>query len=733
MELIDLELKLQDRYFYNPKSSKTELELSSLLVPKFEEYVHAEEFLGHSEVGMNIQLDDLIAMVGEEDFKEMLFEKPEIVIPSIEYAMHYVALHSASDPSQIMDCRCIVRVQIPKPTSTIKELKASSIGKLICIKGTVIRASSIKPHLVSMVFCCSTCKANKEVTFRDGKYTEPKKCHLCGSSSFIPMRNTVKVTETQRIRIQEVDEGEGRIPRSIEIELVNELVNTCVPGDTVIVSGVLRRNDSITKQFKRKNKSQTIYEPYIAVNYLENCRAETGDRDITEFSEKDMKFIEILKEKNNLLRLLVHSLCPPIYGHYIVKTAIVLVLFGGTRKHDIAKIRADSHLLIVGDPGLGKSQMLRAVANIVPRGVYVSGSSTTKTGLTVALHRYSGTSDFTLESGALVLGDQGVCCIDEFDKMERADYSSLLEAMEQQSISIAKAGICCTLLARTSVIAAANPVEGHFNCGKTVSENINMPSPLLSRFDLIFVLVDNPDAEADKELSNHIIKMHSGKNIQRKYSQLSISQISSTGTTQSTNGRISLRDYLSDHSVESSDPLPPRLFRKYLAYARANIHPQLNEEAKLELQRFYIELRQSYKEDDDTPVTTRQLESLIRLTEARAKAECREIATKDDAMDVIEIFKIASLTGLGGISNSPVIDFRAMGGVRGGKSKMLKSLMRVFQTEAKKKNSNILTKNEIQQIASQLHVPDMQDLVDQLNNEGFLLKQSGGYKLATGM
>ena len=475
ISITDLELILQDRYFCNPKNCQTELEISGILQPKFQEYVNCEEFIGHSEVEMKIQLDDLIELIDEENFKEILFDKPEIIIPSIEYTMHHVALITSTHPEQLMDCRCYVRIQIPKPTHTIKELKASTIGKLICIKGTVIKASSIKPFLRSMIFQCSTCKSEKEITFRDGKYVVPKKCASCNATTFVPLRHTIKITETQRIRVQEVDEGEGRIPRSIECELVHELVNTCVPGDTVIVSGVLKRNENVPKTFSKRNKDQTIYEPFISVNYIENCRSDIENKDIFEFTENDMKFIENIKEKEHLLRLLVHSLCPPIYGHYIVKAALLLILFGGTRKQEMGKIRADSHLLIVGDPGLGKSQMLRAIANVVPRGVYVSGSSTTKTGLTVSLHRYAGTSDFTLESGALVLGDQGVCCIDEFDKMEKGDYSSLLEAMEQQSISIAKAGICCTLPARTSVITAANPIEGHFNKGKTISENIPQP------------------------------------------------------------------------------------------------------------------------------------------------------------------------------------------------------------------------------------------------------------------
>ena len=194
----EMEIILQDRYFHNPKNCQTELEISGILQPKFEEYVNCEEFIGHSEVEMKIHLDDLIELVNEDNFQEILFEKPEIIIPSIEYTMHHVALITSNSPQQLMDCRCYVRIQIPKPTHTIKELKASSIGKFICIKGTVIKASSIKPFLISMIFQCNSCKMEKEISFRDGKYVVPKKCAACNSTSFIPLRHTIKITETQQ-------------------------------------------------------------------------------------------------------------------------------------------------------------------------------------------------------------------------------------------------------------------------------------------------------------------------------------------------------------------------------------------------------------------------------------------------------------------------------------------------------------------------------------------------------
>ena len=286
----------------------------------------------------------------------------------------------------------------------------------------------------------------------------------------------------------------------------------------------------------------------------------------------------------------MHSLCPSIYGQELVKAGLVLALFGGCQKFsdDANKIplRGDPHILVVGDPGLGKSQLLQALGNVAPRGVYLCGNTTTTAGLTVTLHKDGGTGDYALEAGALVLGDQGICCIDEFDKM-RQQHQALLEAMEQQSISIAKAGVVCSLPARTAIVAAANPVGGHYNKGKTVAENIKMSSPLLSRFDLVFILLDEANEERDKMLSEHVMSLHASSARRRSAALDDFARLPAGsggrggGVAMDGDGEEvpPLTDRLRLRRQEELDPIPPSLLRKYVAYARKYVHPKLTAEA----------------------------------------------------------------------------------------------------------------------------------------------------------
>nr|KAJ3421179.1 DNA replication licensing factor mcm8 [Polyrhizophydium stewartii] len=512
-----------------------------------------------------VDYKDLSAVL--TDLGERLKSHPGALLGCLGMAATLVAMtHLRQDDyfDPVYD-RKIVRIVGHPVVTPLKDLKSNLMGKFISIRGTVVRVSSVKPMTTQMAFLCTKCERTQVQVLVDGKFRAPIKCTTfgCRGKTFVADRSTDSPTHTidwQRIRVQEklADDqvDSGRIPRTVECELVQDLVDGVVPGDVVSVSGIVKVLS--TDESKKKQSSQ-MYYLYIDTNSLSKAGGSSADqeesrsdgrtglsKDYLHFSRKELYGIREIHEQPDVFRLLVHSLCPPIYGHEIVK----------------------------GDPGLGKSQMLSATVRAAPRGVYVCGNTTTTSGLTVTICKDADSGDTALEAGALVLGDQGVCCIDEFDKM--VEHQALLEAMEQQSISIAKAGIVCSLPARTSVIAAANPVGGHYKLSpgsqstirvviqklmtrsskaKTVSENLKMNGALLSRFDLVFILLDKPDERMDMFLSDHIMK------------RLRVG-----------------RD-------EVLHPIPLPLLRKYIAYARTYTKPRLTKEAALVLQRFYLTLR----------------------------------------------------------------------------------------------------------------------------------------------
>ncbi|XP_061829215.1 DNA helicase MCM8 [Nerophis lumbriciformis] len=630
-----------------------------------------------------------------------------------------------------------------EPLTPLRTLRASVYGQLVCVRGTAVRVSNIRPLCTRLAFRCTTCSATCSLPLQRGKYATPTKCSQpdCRSRSFSAMRSSslTQTVDWQLIKVQELMCGEqretGRIPRTVECHLTSDLCDCCVPGDTVTVTGIVRvANDGTS----RKNQDQCLFLLYIEATSVSNTKGQQSksggsveDRSGgEEFSLKDLYAIQEIQSQPDLLRLMVHSLCPAIYGHLLVKAALVLVLFGGRQKHtdkNSVPVRGDPHILMVGDPGLGKSQMLQAVCNVAPRGIYVCGNSASSAGLTVSLYRDPGSGDYALEAGALVLADQGLCCIDEFDKLG-SQQQALLEAMEQQTVSLAKAGIVSSLPARTSVVAAANPIRGHYNRGKSVSENLKMGSPLLSRFDVVFLLLDIPDESHDRLLSEHVMANRAGKAsgavVARDVAETSILLEHSD---------MPLSERLKMPAGEAADPIPACLLTKYICYARRYVHPTLSPQAAQTLQDFYLTLRSQSLSADSTPITTRQLESLIRLTEARARLDLRETATKDDAEDVVEMMKHSLVdTYSDGLGN---LDFeRAQLGAGMSQRGAAKRLVNALHAHAQQTNQTQFDLQTLRSLALRLNIKvvDFEGLISSLNEQGFLLKKGAKlYQLQT--
>uniref|UniRef100_A0A3P9N8Q9 DNA helicase MCM8 n=1 Tax=Poecilia reticulata TaxID=8081 RepID=A0A3P9N8Q9_POERE len=620
-----------------------------------------------------------------------------------------------------------VRLYNYEPLTPLRTLRASVFGRMVCVRGTVVRVSNIRPQCTRMAFKCQTCTSTLTLPLQHGKYATPTKCIQpgCRTRSFLPLRSSpsTKTVDWQIIKVQELVGGEqretGRIPRTVECHLTSDLCDSCVPGDAVTVTGIVRViNDG--------NKDQCMFLLYIEATSVSNTKGQLSKcGGGEEFSLKELYAIQEIQSQPNLLRLIVHSLCPAIFGHLLVKAGLALALFGGRQKHtdkSSVPVRGDPHILVVGDPGLGKSQMLQAVCNVAPRGIYVCGNSTSTTGLTVSLSRDSGTGDYALEAGALVLADQGLCCIDEFDKLG-SQQQALLEAMEQQSVSLAKAGIVSSLPARTSVVAAANPVGGHYNRGKTVSENLKMGSALLSRFDVVFLLLDIPDESHDRKLSEHVMANRAGKG---RTSSATVTRTSNDPETSILlqHAAMPLSERLQFPANESVDVIPTCLLRKYISYARQYVRPTLSPEAAKTLQDFYLSLRSQAHSADATPITTRQLESLIRLTEARAKLELREVATQSDAEDVVEIMKHSLAdTYSDGLGN---LDFeRSQLGSGMSQRGAAKRLVSALHSHAQRTNQKQFDLQTIRSVADKMNIKvmDFQGLLSSLNEQGFLLKK----------
>ncbi|KAG7027994.1 putative DNA helicase MCM8, partial [Cucurbita argyrosperma subsp. argyrosperma] len=710
---------------------------------------------------LSIDFQHFRKICDEPELYLMLEKDPKFALKCMSAALHQVMRTKWAHNLEVV-AKVLVRLHnYSESMLALKNLKAAYIDKLVSVRGTVVKVSTVKPLVVQMSFDCAKCKSNITRIFPDGKFSPPSFCELdgCKSKTFVPIRSTAEAIDFQKIRLQELtksdDHEEGRVPRTVECELTEDLVDACIPGDVVTVTGIIKviNNYMDIGGGKSKGKSQGLYYLYLEAVSIKNSKSQSSPEemqdsnsnaratellDLFSFSPRDLEFIVKFSGEygSDVFRQILQSVCPSIYGHELVKAGITLALFGGVRKHskdqNKVPVRGDIHVIVVGDPGLGKSQILQAAAAISPRGIYVCGNATTKAGLTVAVVRDSMTNDYAFEAGAMVLADGGLCCIDEFDKMS-AEHQALLEAMEQQCVSIAKAGLVASLSARTSVLAAANPVGGHYNRAKTVNENLKMRAALLSRFDLVFILLDKPDEFLDKRVSEHIMSLHAGygerastaKRLRKDITPLALKNVpmENDGKGDACSKGESLVSRLRLDRAKDSDfvPLPGQLLRKYIAYARTFVFPRMSKPAADILQRFYLQLRDQNTSADGTPITARQLESLVRLAEARARVDLREEITVQDAMDVVEIMKESLYDKY--VDEHGVLDFGRSGGMS--QQKEAKRFLSALNKQSDLQQKDCFSISEIYILADRigLQVPDIDTFIENLNSVGYLLKK----------
>ena len=503
----------------------------------------------------------------------------------------------------------------------IRQIRSDDINRFISIEGILRKTTEVRPRVVEAVFKCPAGHfTHKKQKY--GKFIEPEGCATDGCTfkklELLPKRS--KFVDSQKLRVQESPEGlrGGEQPQTLDIDVTDDLAGQVAPGDRVIINGVLRSMQRVVR-----GEKSTVFDIFLECNSIEMQEKEFEEVEIDEKAEDEIKQ---LSSDPMIYRKITHSIAPTIYGTEDVKEAIALQLFGGIAKEmpDGSHLRGDIHVLLVGDPGIAKSQLLRYVVKLSPRAIYTSGQSSTSAGLTAtAVKDEFGEGRWTLEAGALVLADMGVAAVDELDKMSKEDRSALHEAMEQQTISVAKAGITATLKSRCALLGAANPKYGRFDLYGDIGDQINLLPSLLSRFDLIFIMTDQPEQRRDLAIAEHILAAHGIGELIAQHRKTPI-----PGVTE---------EYIEQQLIPVKPEIDPVLFRKYVAYAKRSCYPILSDEADEALKTYYLRLRGLAEPNKAVPVTARQIEALIRLAEASARIRLSNTIDKSDAERVIHI------------------------------------------------------------------------------------------------
>ncbi len=502
----------------------------------------------------------------------------------------------------------------------IRDLRSEHVGRLIAVEGIVRKITEVRPKLIEAAFKCPEGHITK--VFQEGnRLREPFECGECKrKGNFLLVPELSKMVDSQRAKVQEYPENlrGGEQPQTLDVFLEGDVTGKINPGDRIIINGVLRAY--MRRIGHQKTQVMDMSLECISIEILDQEYEEL------EITKEDEDAILALKEDPDIFQKIIRSIAPSIYGYEDVKRSITLQLFSGIPKElpDGTRIRGDIHILLVGDPGVAKSQLLRYVHRIAPRGVYTTGKGTTYAGLTATAVKDEFDGRWTLEAGALVMADKGIALIDEIDKMRSDDVGALHEAMEQQTVSIAKAGINAILKARCAILAAANPKYGRFDRYIPIGEQIDLSPTLLSRFDLIFTLTDEPDELRDREIANHILRSHYiGELIERSKNIVAVDHP---------------KEVIERKSREIIPEIEPELLRKYIAYAKRMVFPVLSDEARERLVEFYISMRNSVKDQKSAiPITARQLEALVRLAEASARVRLSDVITLSDVENVIGV------------------------------------------------------------------------------------------------
>ncbi|CDR43656.1 CYFA0S12e02916g1_1 [Cyberlindnera fabianii] len=579
------------------------------------------------EYSLTVDAADLIGY--QENLNKHLMDAPTEMVPLFERAITDVAkrivyLTESEIPPNFPTCQLILKSGAAK--LTLRELDADHISKIIRISGIVISASVLHSKATSVQIMCRSCRHTQRINVNSsfGGVVLPSACAAipadgeksqCPRDPYVIVHDKSLFIDQQSLKLQELPEmvPVGEMPRHVLLSADRYLTNKVIPGTRCTITGIYS-----TFQSKMKGPSSVaIRNPYVKVIGIETDVDHNAAGNVIFTEEEEEEFLE-LSRRPDLYEAFAKSIAPSIYGNEDIKKAIACLLMGGSKKllPDGMRLRGDVNVLMLGDPGTAKSQLLKFVDKVSPISIYTSGKGSSAAGLTASVQRDSSTREFYLEGGAMVLADGGVVCIDEFDKMREEDRVAIHEAMEQQTISIAKAGITTVLNSRTSVLAAANPVYGRYDDTKTPGENIDFAASVMSRFDMIFIVKDDHNEARDVSIANHVLNIHMGRT----------------------------------NNQEVAGEIPLDTMRRYISYCRAKCAPRLSPDAAEKLSSHFVEIRKQVHDKEveadersSIPITVRQLEAIIRIAESLAKLELSPVAKEEHVDEAIRLFQASTM------------------------------------------------------------------------------------------
>jgi DNA replication licensing factor MCM5 len=567
-----------------------------------------------------------------EDLGQRVTDEPTELLPIFENAAKeaakrivYPSSAEQDEVSRIPMCQIILKSSAT-PIS-IRDLNARYISKLVRIPGIVIGASTLSSKAIVLQLVCRNCRHMHRLDIGSGfaGITLPRHClgpappnerKTCPMDPYVVVHDRSEFIDQQVLKVQEAPDmvPVGEMPRHILLSVDRYLCGRVIPGTRCVVTGVY----SIYQNKVKEASAVAIRNPYIRVVGIQTDLEHDGRRNTVFTPEEEEEFAAMARTPN-LFEKFAGSIAPSIYGNLDIKKAIACLLVGGCKKvlPDGVRLRGDINVLLLGDPGTAKSQLLKFVEKVSPIAIYTSGKGSSAAGLTASVQRETSSREFYLEGGAMVLADGGVVCIDEFDKMRDEDRVAIHEAMEQQTISIAKAGITTILNSRTSVLAAANPIFGRYDDLKSPGENIDFQTTILSRFDMIFIIKDEHDESRDQTIAKHVITTHM------------------TGTAALS---------------EAEGEIPIDKMKRYISYCRAKCAPRLSPEAAEKLASHFVDIRRQVHEKElqstersSIPITIRQLEAIIRITESIAKLELVPVANERHVEEAMRLFYASTM------------------------------------------------------------------------------------------